>query len=296
MKSLVLELQQLSYDTDISISELLRKAYVVAKKLRVNQFEEWLDAELNGYKGQSNTIPEYRQISGEVKAWNPYHGWVPVIIHDPAIAEALTKNKVCQPITEIEALLKETEGTMFMKYPAEVERKLAKAAKFSTTYEMHISSIQLKGIIEYVRNIVLQWVLQLEDDGIVGEDLSFSDQERKLAQQKGYNVYNFYGDISNSQLYQGTINSVQTTNNLDRDDQLERISDLIIGNISKTRLSKESVDAILAELGAIKSEVKSLKPKHPLVKQGLDTIKNILEGAAGDLVASGILYEISKII
>ena len=60
--SIVLELQKETLDETISIESLLRKAYLVAKKLKLKDFEEWINKEQNGYNGQ---IPEYRNVRGE---------------------------------------------------------------------------------------------------------------------------------------------------------------------------------------------------------------------------------------
>ena len=77
MGGIVIELQREALDEKISIESLIRKAYLVAKKLKLKEFEEWLNQEQNGYKKE---IPEYRNITGEIKAWNPYHGWIPMIL------------------------------------------------------------------------------------------------------------------------------------------------------------------------------------------------------------------------
>lgn len=77
MGGIVIELQREALDEKISIESLIRKAYLVAKKLKLKEFEKWLNQEQNGYKKE---IPEYRNITGEIKAWNPYHGWIPMIL------------------------------------------------------------------------------------------------------------------------------------------------------------------------------------------------------------------------
>lgn len=75
MDGIVLELEREALDENVSVETLLRKAYLVAKKLKLTDFEEWLNSEQNGYHGE---VPEYRMISGNYRAWNPYRGWIPV--------------------------------------------------------------------------------------------------------------------------------------------------------------------------------------------------------------------------
>lgn len=50
MSSVILELQNEMVSSKGSICDLLRKAYIIARKLRVTDFEKWLNNELNGYK------------------------------------------------------------------------------------------------------------------------------------------------------------------------------------------------------------------------------------------------------
>ena len=81
MAKIVIELQHEALKSDFDIMNLLRKAYLVARKLKLQEFEDWVNNELNGYK-DLDKIPDYRLLRGEIKAWNPYHGWIPVILQN----------------------------------------------------------------------------------------------------------------------------------------------------------------------------------------------------------------------
>ena len=59
MTSLVEELQRDALDSSVSVLDLLRKALVVATKLNIDEFKEWIELELKGYSGQE-TVPDYR--------------------------------------------------------------------------------------------------------------------------------------------------------------------------------------------------------------------------------------------
>jgi AbiTii len=90
-ESLVLELQEDCLGTDTSTLAVLRKALVVARKLGVSDLREWIQLELNGY-GRADEIPKYRIVSGQLKAWNPYQGWIGVIFKDSDVATMLSKS------------------------------------------------------------------------------------------------------------------------------------------------------------------------------------------------------------
>ena len=97
MGGIVIELQREALDEKNSIESLIRKAYLVAKKLKLKEFEEWLNQEQNGYKKE---IPEYRNITGEIKAWNPYHGWIPMIL-SAKVADIVSRRPIPNSISSL---------------------------------------------------------------------------------------------------------------------------------------------------------------------------------------------------
>jgi len=65
--SLIDELQLDASDGSVSVSDLLRKALVVAAKLGVSDIPEWINKELSGYH-DGDTLPSYRIVHGAIKA------------------------------------------------------------------------------------------------------------------------------------------------------------------------------------------------------------------------------------
>ena len=59
MDGVVLELQKDSLNPNIDVVTLSRKAFVIAKKLKLSDFENWISKELNGYS-LDDECPEYR--------------------------------------------------------------------------------------------------------------------------------------------------------------------------------------------------------------------------------------------
>lgn len=60
-------------------------------------------------------------------------------------------------------------------------------------------------VISTVQNNILNWTLLLEENGIEGENLSFTDTEIKNAQTPIINNYinNFYANVEGMDLQQG---------------------------------------------------------------------------------------------
>ena len=63
--SLIICLEQKALNNNISITDLLRTALAVAIKLDVQEFEEWINNELNGYKDVD--ISEIKKVLPQVE-------------------------------------------------------------------------------------------------------------------------------------------------------------------------------------------------------------------------------------
>jgi hypothetical protein len=104
MKSIVLELQHDALDSTKSITDLLRKALVVARKLNLPEFASWINGELTGYP-KYDEIPSYRVLHGEIRGHDPFRGWLPVIINNPEMEKKVCQRNVGQAIAELENLV-----------------------------------------------------------------------------------------------------------------------------------------------------------------------------------------------
>jgi hypothetical protein len=116
-KALVLQLQEDALDSDRPVSEVLRKAFVVAKKLGINDLLDWLERELNGYEHDAE-LPPYRRLGGQLKGWNPFHGWLPVQFEEDSIAKLFRTIPCVQSVPELESLLADKDPHGSLVVPA----------------------------------------------------------------------------------------------------------------------------------------------------------------------------------
>lgn len=214
MSSIILELQKDSLDSKVSITQLLRKALVVAKKLNIDEFIEWISYELNGYE-DIEKLPKYRMVGGQVMVHNPYRGWQPVIFSSNEESELMSSKNIFSPISEIENLCENCGKDSVISYslPDVMTKNLMKSTMGMVPYFI-INESQFIGIIEAVKNVILNWSLKLENDGIVGDNLSFSEDDKHKISSNIYNIQNFsgvIGDISESNLQIGDYNSIHST-------------------------------------------------------------------------------------
>jgi len=203
MSGIVLDLQQESLSKNADVESLLRKAYVIAKKLKLKDFEEWINLEQNGYGKRD--IPKYRYIRGQIRARNPYYGWVPVILTSEMESEISTM-PAKEPISGLINLYESDNDILMSNLNSDVNQVLSKALDFETVFCVQFGKNQIYKILSTVQNKILDWSLLLEENGIVGEGLSFTDKEIKIAEQTSViNNYtnNFYANVKDIDLKQG---------------------------------------------------------------------------------------------
>ncbi|MFA0815688.1 MAG: hypothetical protein ACC608_07840 [Anaerofustis sp.] len=212
MSGLIIELQKEAIDQESDILMLLRKAYIAARKLKLPEFQKWIEYELNGYS-EGEKIPDYREVSGDVTAWNPYHGWIPVVINDEVAENKFKRTKLPDAISLLINIDNNAKNQRaIINFFAKANDLLSKACDIETNYRLEIDTNQINSIIEKVRNIILDWAITLEENDITGEDLQFSDSEKEIAKSTAIiNNYtnNFYGSVESTQIQQDSASSSQ---------------------------------------------------------------------------------------
>lgn len=208
---LVLDLQSEALKLDCDVLNLVTKAYVVAKKLRIDDIQDWLDQELNGYRDKKK-VPIYRVVCPYLKYYNPYHGWQSVVIGDEALEKTFQRFPVCDCLANLNAILNSNESNFC--YPADdsMNEMLSQLARMPVTmkFAFFIPRNVIMVILEQVKRIVLEWALKLEEAGVVGDGLAFSSDEKDVAKHITYNNICIYGNVENSQLQQDTVSSLQS--------------------------------------------------------------------------------------
>ncbi len=298
MSSLIIELQQNALDPQIEVTSLLRKALVAARKLGVKEFEDWISAELQGYSS-GVTFPDYRKIRGTLKVHNPYNGWCPLYIDDTEMAEALSHRSIGQPIAEIENLLssKEAGGNFHVPFPKNIEQQLMAGMEIPLQPALLVGGAQLKGIIEGIRNSILDWALKLEEQGVMGEGMTFSKGEKEAASSVIYQIENIFGQISHSQIQQKTKNSSQEITNQTIDiKELLGVLNSVKENLEKLNLNSDESAEAEASISTIEAQTRSSKPSNTIIKESLKSLKSILENIAGNVASAGLLSQIDKFI
>lgn len=298
MNSIIIELQQNALDSKVEITSLLRKALVAARKLGVPDFEAWISGELNGYES-GVPIPNYRKVRGTLKVFNPYNGWCPLMMGDSELAENLSKRSIGQPIAEIESLLNDREkgGSFYIHFPSHIEQQLMSGMEIPLQPALLVGTAQLKGIVDGVKNAILDWALRLEEQGVLGEGMTFSKKEKEIAHNITYQIENLIGSVSNSQIQQNTKNSsIEITSIYTNQEELQTFIANLKTHLNSVGLDKSQLHEVSANIETIESQTKAKKPKKVIVEESLKSIRSILENVAGNTLSAGLIANIQSLL
>lgn len=278
MPALVPELVNMASDPAITTADLLRRSLVVARRLAVPEIADWITFELEGY-GKAE-IPEYRILKGRPQVFNPYHGYQPLVFPTAELMDIVSKANVRQSIPELDKLA-QSESGIKMHFPTALEHMLRNSMSISLDPSLHLSTVQLHGIVEKVRSQILKWALDLESKGVLGEGMSFTQQEKKIVQAQHYH----FSNVSGSQIQISSNGSTQTQNSA-AGIELEDLKSLVQAlSVIVESTAGEDVEELKAELATLKAQADSPKPKWEIIKATARSIKNIAEGSAGAILA-----------
>lgn len=183
MSGLVEQLQADALDQSVPVSTLLRKVKVAAVKLQLSDTVDWADSELKGYDEQ---VPAYRVMSGRCMGLDAYRGWS-VVGGDPKVVETLSMAPVGQPISGLEEICV-GEGALIIPLPRAIVQGIIDENPRCRDVAVHVTRAEVVTVVDHVRNLVLDWALDLERAGIKGEGLTFSTTEQKAAATAHLNI------------------------------------------------------------------------------------------------------------
>jgi len=181
---IVIQLQELAVDSSYNISDLLRKALFIASKLKLKDIQPWILNELNGYT-DIEQVPDYREIIGEVKAYNSFQRrHIPYVCEDAEFMQQMQRVIVYESIESLQRAVKENETNkklISFSYPPEIVNMLMSRQnpRIQMIPTRLIGVNQLVAIVEKARTEILEWSLNLEASGILGEGLTFSTEDEK---------------------------------------------------------------------------------------------------------------------
>ena len=162
------------------------------------------------------------------------------------------------------------------------------SAPFPTNYSLHVSLHVLKAIVQQVQNCLFEWTIRLEKEGIIGEEMRFSQEETIIAQKIPQTINNYYGTVVNGNIKQSQIVSRNCNSFSFNYDQAKDLMREVRKRIQSEQMTEE--DREIAEELISESESKiAAQAKTGIIKAALNGLKEFLIGAganiAGTLIA-----------
>jgi AbiTii len=153
----------------------IERALVISKKLGISEIDRWINSELSGY-ADSGEIPGYRRIRGEVKVRHPYRGWQPLNFSDANLGERLSERKISEKVGELEEIRSSggAGNRIMIGFGREITNQLMNGMEMPLQPYFHVLHASVVGILDSVRNKLLEWALELEQRGVIGENMTFS--------------------------------------------------------------------------------------------------------------------------
>lgn len=163
-------IDQAADDTAVSLPNVLRKCLIVAHLLKNDKLKFWVEKELNGYHEDDADVPSYREIRAPAKGLviGPSGQYNNQPIPASSLKErhrhfALTVT-LRQPVGSYSTI--DTGKTVVIEWPADL------TAMYHNVFRAHnlnrawqeIPTSAISGLVENVRNRILQLALQLRDE------------------------------------------------------------------------------------------------------------------------------------
>jgi hypothetical protein len=279
--SIVREIQRDLVDEEVSVSSVLRKARLAARKLDLVELLDWIKSESDGYRLKDvRDLPKYRKISIVPRFHNPYNGWRPILTDNSKLYALLTTGYLSQSTEELEALCR-GKGEVLYSYPNALTSRLRSQMEYPFDIRGFGNVTQIKGVINTVRNSLLDWAVDLERAGIFGEGLGFSNEEKVEAAAVTQNI--FAQNIGNL----GNVSGESSVNNN------------LTGNTFAVTRYDEYISQIEESLpnlpdalrGTVENELeraRANKGNGTILKSSLASIRKVCEGVVTSVAAQGI--------
>ncbi len=147
-----------------------------------------------------------------------------------------------------------------------------------------------------IKHIALGGIIGITHRGIVEVELALSKPDEPTTYFPPIN-YIHVEQMIGSQIQQGTNQSSQvlTYSANDFEAILKFVADLK-SQLFELRLNAETQAEVESDIATIESQIKSPRPKSAIIKECLISLRKILEGAAGNVIAALLMQQIATLL
>lgn len=289
--ALVLDIQRKTFESNFDVRGMMFLAKAVAFKLRQRQQLKKFDQEICGFQGRITnyeyetrkkhtgsislvkTLPIYRQIKIRVEE-NHEHGWVFVGYAKDKDGEYIT-HAVTDSILLLEDFVRSGQNKIIPQIEltsSAIDSSLSAAVE--VRHVLYVSDFQK--IIDTIRNYILIWALELEENGILGKEMGFSSKQIERASHININNLGNMAGIGFGNYHTiGTNQNVANTVNASKAKELLTEIVSLLENIKPKPIKLLEAQSAVADLqGALDTDNLDSPKLLPLL--------NKLQGAVAD--------------
>lgn len=148
-------------------------------------------------------------------------------------------------------------------------------------------------LMEYA---ALGGIIAITHQGVIEVEDALSHPEAPTQYFPPVNIINIH-HMQNSQIQQGTINSTQSQSiELKTKNDIQEFIELLKDKLPDLCLETEDMAEIEADISTVQSQVSSSRPKKAILRECLNSIQRLLEGAAGSVVAQQLIPLIPPLV
>jgi len=205
--SLLREIQDAAVNSDVELTTLLRKCKVLSARLGNDDFKQWVDSELSGYKSVED-LPDYRilQVNSKGHFVGPFgrelkNGDIPLSRIPEKYRESLSQSDMCEAIASLEALVTNSNApTASEPWNPDIVAHVGLNIYQGMTCLQAWKVIPLTAVIaalDSVRNRILSFVLEIEAEAPDAGEAAINSNP--LPQEKVHQIFNTYitGSVQN---------------------------------------------------------------------------------------------------
>lgn len=287
--TLLREIQTAATDQHIDISTLLRKAKILAARLRNPEFEAWVDHELNGYEDRI-AVPSYRVIFSSAlgtltdgwRLWNDFH--IMTTFLPEKYKDWGEKCYLDEPIATIASMAK--RESLRVPWPQELAVQYgAKGTKGLQCIQawLPITPDSLLGVVDTVRTRLLDFSLKLEAESPNAGEIQSGLTPIASEKLRPMVINTFYGPVGN--VAQHSERFSQTSEITNGTEELIRFVQEFSTHLRELALDEHQMQRAKMQIDVLKTELEG-DPDDAVIAQAGRTLRNITEGAVAGLIAT----------
>ena len=295
--SLLREIEAAATESQVDITTVLRKAKILAAGLQNPEFGSWVDRELNGYDDRSS-LPAYRVLPVEVQGhfrnrsglhWNGAPVMTSFLPNE--LRDSGERSYCVQPIATIASMAAKANDGNELQAPWPQELAVRFGARGYNGWEclgawQIVSPHALEGIVETVRNRILEFVLRIKNQN---PDAGAAPPSRQSVPSE--NVQLIFNNVFNApvgNLAQNSERLRQTVNMGFQPQDLTRLVADLTQHLDDLNLDARQKQRAEAQIAALRAELAGDEPDPAIVRQAGRTLRSITEGAIGSLLATAV--------